>query len=90
MTPPTDPSVIARGLTEAQRRALLAMTDRWQRPARDTFTFGAAWGLCWIRPAIVDRCRIGATVRHAHDEFRILPLGEQVRDYLLSQQGEKP
>lgn len=83
----TDIKQVAEGLTGAQRKALLAMTDRWQRPSRSTFTHGAAWGLHWNRPMLADRARVGRTMANAHDEFRLTDTGLALRDYLLDSGG---
>jgi len=86
----TAPSIqeIADKLSEAQRRATLAMTDEWQFCGRATFTAGGAHSLHWARirlgrAALAERER-RKDGKWSRDAYRLTPLGLEVRDYLLS------
>ena len=78
---------IAASLSEAQRRCLLAMTERWQRPGRATFNATAADSLRYSRYPIVTSAGVGRTLATAHTEYRLLPLGVSVRGHLLMAEG---
>lgn len=91
MTHPTDPSVIARGLSEAQRKIV-------ERPVNGVISgqffvsdtprpLDELHALALCRPRFEPSDFASRGYRHA---AACIPLGEQVRDYLLSQQGEKP
>lgn len=63
---------LAKGLTEAQKREVMILSDQWASrmlPER----------MIWLDPSILE---ITTPLRTGHERVRLTPLGLQVRDYL--------
>ena len=89
MTSPTTPAEVAKRLTKAQQRAILAMTERWQRASRSTFSDGAAWGAYWSYSQtgveLIDKREVGPSEHRRRREYALLPAGLAVKALLLEQ-----
>lgn len=81
-----DVRAFAQALSPAQCKCLMLLTEHWQRPSRATFTHGAAYSLHWQgRRNFVDVARVGPTRERQHDEFRLLPLGQELQRLVREQ-----
>ena len=100
MTAPADPDVgeIARGLTEAQRRNLLALSEQWQTVSemRPYGATGSGMDILYVmhhRHRICDRRWTTwgdepGQRRGEGYEYRIEPLGLAVRQHLTERSGK--
>lgn len=83
-----DVAEIAASLTEAQRKACLAMTDRGQFPGRDTFTEPGSWSLHSISPEVCRRTYVNTQTERSSKwraAYFLTPLGLALRAYLKEQ-----
>lgn len=80
MTTPTIAEVAGK-LPAGSRRAVLAMTDKWQFCGKATFNANGAWNASWSAEEAVERMLMkdGKWSRYA---YRLTPLGIQLREYL--------
>ena len=83
---------VAASLTEARRRALLAMSGRATFPGKGTFSAPAAWSLSCVRPELarVVWATIQTTrVSRKRQMFFLTPLGLQVHAILRTKESDK-
>lgn len=76
---------IAEGLSEVQRRAILALSDRWRLVKSTTRTPALAMSL--VAPDYVEMRRT-EDWQYRH-QFRLTPKGIAVQDYLRNQAHAK-
>ncbi|NML93832.1 hypothetical protein [Novosphingobium olei] len=80
----TDPQAIAAGLTDAQKRALLATPE--ENPWLDEYT-NPPWPNIHVRADLGDLGTMRPNTRFRH-AFRLTPLGIAVRSILQEQENE--
>lgn len=84
----TDIADIAAGLSEAQRRAVLAMSERASFPSRKTFAASTAYALFNHPAEIVLAARVNVQTNRSskwRDAYYLTPLGLSVRAHLLKE-----
>ena len=85
----TDVDSIVAGLSEAQRRALLAIGSDWTFTGKKTIHPSAANSLRLYHNDLVDHNWIKPTTRHLYPKgaYRLTPLGLAVRAKLEADNG---
>ena len=77
---------ILDGLTDAQKRALRAMSQRRQFPGKETFSAPGAWSLSCVHPRLAEYCMVTQQTARSSKQrmaFYLTPLGQQIRTALL-------
>jgi hypothetical protein len=86
MTGAADIAKLAASLTEAQRRAVLAMDAEPRLPGRETFNAKSAWALCWMPKGLYSYEGWELAKRTYHDgrrsAYHLTDLGLALRAHL--------
>lgn len=87
MTTSPDLEQLARGLTEAQRKAILALIGEWQVDDSTNALVRLLWSeeAKALRPRFIEYRKRRATLSRPLHEMRLTPLGLALRDHLRKQ-----
>ena len=82
-----DEIALAKSLPAGARRALLAMTDEYVLPGRDTFNASAAFNLSWIARSYGGLAK--SRVLKGGPAYRLTHLGQRIQDRLRARAGDQ-